>query len=111
SGHSGAVPGNQTYTVGITDDGGIALLRPDNSIVDQVGMSTGSLYKEGTPLASLGTTNLSPGCQRKPGGNAGFTDTDNNSADFQVLSPSNPQNSSSPCLVTGALSIAGSATP
>ena len=49
-GYSGAVPGNQTYTVGITDDGGIALTLPDATIVDAVGMSNGSAYKEGTVL-------------------------------------------------------------
>lgn len=38
-GYSGAVPGNQTYGTGITDEGGIALLMPDNTIVDQVGMN------------------------------------------------------------------------
>ena len=32
-GYSGAVAGNQTYTVGITDDGGIALTLPDGTIV------------------------------------------------------------------------------
>ncbi len=50
-GYSGAVPGNQTYTVGITDDGGIALTLPDATIVDAVGMSNGSAFKEGTVLA------------------------------------------------------------
>ena len=33
SGYSGTVAGNQTYTTGITDDGGLALTRGDNSIV------------------------------------------------------------------------------
>lgn len=111
SGYSGSVAGNQTYSTGVTDDGGIALLRADNSIVDQVGLSTGSAYKEGTPLASLGTTNADRGYERKPGGTQGFVDTDNNATDFQVLTPSNPQNSSSPCLGTGTLNIAGAATP
>src|ERR1044072_85716 len=37
-GYSGAVAGNQTYTVGITDDGGIALTLPDGTIVDAVGL-------------------------------------------------------------------------
>ncbi|HSL55733.1 MAG TPA: lamin tail domain-containing protein, partial [Pyrinomonadaceae bacterium] len=59
SGYSGAVPGNQTYTVGITDDGGIALTLPDGTIVDAVGMSNGSAYKEGTVLPSLGATTAS----------------------------------------------------
>src|ERR1044072_1847371 len=70
-GYSGAVPENQTYTVGITDDGGIALTLPDGTIVDAVGMSTGSAYKEGTVLASLGSTNSNRGYERKPGGAAG----------------------------------------
>ena len=42
AGYSGAVAGNLTYTSGITDDGGVALVRGDNSIADQVGMSAGS---------------------------------------------------------------------
>src|SRR5437762_6712063 len=53
--YSGAVPGDQTYATGITDDGGIAISKPDSIIVDQVGLSTGSAYKEGTPLATLGS--------------------------------------------------------
>src|SRR5437660_604857 len=56
--YSGAVAGNQTYATGITDDGGIAVLTSGNVIVDQVGMSAGSAYKEGTILASLGSSNL-----------------------------------------------------
>ncbi len=39
--YSGAAPGDQTFTTGITDDGGIAVTLPDNTVVDQVGMSTG----------------------------------------------------------------------
>jgi hypothetical protein len=58
AGYSGTVPGNTTYGTGITDDGGVALLKPDNTIVDQVGLSAGSAYKEGTPLTSLGASNL-----------------------------------------------------
>src|SRR5678815_4525033 len=59
-GYSGAVAGNQTYTVGITDDGGIALTLPDGTIVDAVGMSTGPAYKEGTTLTQP-TTNVNRG--------------------------------------------------
>jgi endonuclease G len=95
--YSGSVPGNQTFTVGITDDGGIALTLPDNTVVDQVGMSAGSAFKEGTPLANLGTSNLNRGYERKPGGaNGSTTDTDNNATDFQLITPSDPQNLSSP---------------
>src|ERR1043166_8756912 len=81
-GYSGTVAGDQTYTTGITDDGGIALTLSDNTIVDAVGMSTGSAFKEGTVLASLGSSNTNRGYERKPGGAAGSgTDTDNNAAD------------------------------
>ena len=97
SGYSGAVPGNQTYTVGVTDDGGIALLDASNVIIDQVGMSAGSAYKEGTTLAQLGTSNLNRSYERKPGGLNGSTqDTDNNATDFQLITPGDPQNLSSP---------------
>src|SRR4029078_8751897 len=84
---------------GITDDGGIALTLADNTIVDAVGMSTGSAFKEGTVLANLGTSNLNRGYERKPGGTAGSgTDTDNNAADFQLITPSDPQNSTTGCV-------------
>lgn len=96
--YSGSVPGDQTYTTGITDDGGIALTLPDNTIVDAVGMSTGSAFKEGTVLASLGSSNTDRGYERKPGGAAGSTtDTDNNANDFQLITPSDPQNSTTGC--------------
>jgi predicted extracellular nuclease len=96
-GYSGSVPGNQTYTTGITDNGGIALLMPDNTIVDQVGMSTGSAYKEGTVLTPM-SVNTNQSYERKPGGQQGSTqDTDNNADDFFFnASTSDPQNLSSP---------------
>jgi uncharacterized protein len=110
--YSGSVAGNQTYGTGITDDGGIALLNASNVIIDQVGMSTGSAYKEGTVLASLGTSNLNRGYERKPGGTAGSgTDTDNNASDFQVVSPSDPQNASSTCVDFNGPSGIGAASP
>lgn len=101
--YSGAVPGDQTYGVGITDTGGIGLFLPDDvTIVDQVGLSEGSAYKEGTPLASLGTANLDRSYERLPGGTAGSgTDSDDNASDFRLISPSDPQNSSSPCVDSG----------
>src|SRR5215813_9243265 len=37
---------NQTYTTGVTDDGGIAIARPDGVLLDQVGLSPGSAYRE-----------------------------------------------------------------
>ena len=102
AGYSGGISGNATYSTGITDDGGIAITRPDNTIVDQVGLSSGSAYKEGVPLASLGSSNLNRSYERKPGGADGNgIDTDNNSSDFALITPSTPQNLSSQCLTSG----------
>jgi uncharacterized protein len=95
--YSGAVAGDQTYTTGITDDGGIAITLPDDTIIDQAGLSSGSAYKEGSPLASLGSSDLDRSYERRPGGAAGSgQDSDNNAADFQLITPSDPQNTSSP---------------
>jgi predicted extracellular nuclease len=47
---SGSVAGNQTIRIGITNDGGIAIFNSAATIIDQVGMSAGSAYKEGTVL-------------------------------------------------------------
>jgi uncharacterized protein len=101
--YSGAVAGNQTYATGITDDGGMALTLADGTtVVDAVGLSAGSAYKEGTPLASLGASNLDRGYERKPGGAAGSgQDSDDNSADFALLTPSDPQNTASTCITGG----------
>jgi hypothetical protein len=97
--YSGTVTGDQTYSTGITDDGGIAVLTASNVIVDQVGMSAGSAYKEGTPLASLGSTNTNHGYERLPGGGSGSgQDTDNNTNDFHVIAPSDPQNMATACI-------------
>ncbi|MBI3913559.1 MAG: LysM peptidoglycan-binding domain-containing protein [Chloroflexi bacterium] len=99
-GYNMSVPADQTYTVGIADDGGIALTMPDGTtIVDQVGMSAGSAYKEGATLAAFGN-NTDQSYQRKSGG---CVDTNNNANDFQLATPSGPQNLASaatPCAVT-----------
>ncbi len=115
SGYSGGVVGDQTYTTGITDDGGVALLRPDNSIVDAVGMSMGSAYREGTPLAPLaGLANQS--YERLPNNGAANnnnrTDSDDNAADFvHNVSSSNPQNRASSCTPLGVTLADFHATP
>jgi hypothetical protein len=96
--YSGAVTSNQTYGVGITDDGGIALTMPSGTIIDQVGLSSGSAFKEGPSLAPL-TSNANRSYERRPGGSIGSNqDTDNNQNDFRLLSPGDPQNASSQCL-------------
>lgn len=94
-----SVPGNQTFSPGITDDGGIAITTASGTIVDQVGMSSGSAFKEGSPLAPH-TSNSSTSYERRPGGIQGHIDTDNNSADFS-FSGNSPRNASSGCLTVG----------
>lgn len=91
--YSGTIAGDQTYLTGVGDDGGLALTLPDNTVIDQVGMSAGSAFKEGTQLTNLGSSNLDRGYERKRDAATGiFVDTDDNSADFQLKTPSDPQN-------------------
>ena len=94
SGYSGTTPGNLAYTTGVSDNGGIALTDASNNIIDQVGIATtGTAYREGTPIATQLTTNVDRGYERKPGGlSVTLQDTNDNSADFQLTTPSNPQN-------------------
>jgi hypothetical protein len=109
SGYSGSVPGDLTYATGVTDTGGLALLDASGSIVDQVGLSSGSAYQSGTPLASLGSSNVDRGYQRRLTAAGLPQNTGDNSADFVTLSPTVPQNSASPCVTLGpSLSIADS---
>jgi uncharacterized protein (TIGR03437 family) len=106
SGFSGSVPPNQTYGTGITDDGGIAITGSNLArIIDAVGMSSGSAYKEGTTLTPL-AGNLDQSYERRPGGTFGNgVDTNNNAADFAITTPSNPQNTSSGCLDTSSADL------
>jgi hypothetical protein len=98
-GYSGAVAGDQTFSVGVADNGGIGLLTAADVIVDQVGMSAGSAYKEGTTLAPM-SLNQNQSYERLPGGGSGNgTDTNNNSADFVLnATTSNASNQSSTCI-------------
>lgn len=104
NGYSGPVVPDWFYGTGITNDGGIALILPDGvTIIDQVGLSSGSTYKEGTPLTPL-TTNVDRGYERRLGGTSdSCEDTGDNSADFQLINPSNPQNSNSPLSLCGVI--------
>ncbi len=100
TGYSAAVPGNQTYAAGIADDGGIVITGSNaTSIIDAVGVSSGSAYKEGTTLVPL-TNSVNQSYERKPGGASGNgTDTNNNAGDFLLnAGSSNPQNTDSPGL-------------
>ncbi|MFN8414433.1 MAG: lamin tail domain-containing protein [Anaerolineales bacterium] len=89
---------NTTYATDITADGGVAITLNDGvTVIDQVGLSVGSAYKEGTILAPLaGTANQS--YERKLGGAlSNCVDTNNNFSDFiWNNTSSNPQNMASP---------------
>ena len=97
TGYSGPTTADWTYGTGITDDGGVALtLSNGTTVIDQVGLSSGSAYKEGTPLSSL-AANIDQGYERRIGGaNGSCQDDDKNTTDFNLITPSDPQNSSSP---------------
>ncbi len=95
-GYTGTVTGDQTYNTGINDSGGIAILNAASAVIDEVGMSSGSAYGEGTRLSPL-LGNQNQSYERLPGGAGGSSqDTGDNATDFHVLTPSDPQNLSSP---------------
>ncbi len=96
-----------TYTSGVADSGGIGLTLPDETVIaDQVGLCSTTTYKEQTPLPAL-AGNLNRSYERKLGGAAGSCyDTDNNVVDFQVVTPSDPQNlSSAPTYCSGVSTV------
>ena len=82
-GYSGKVAADLTYTGGIDDNGGIALLDASSQMVDQVGMSAGTAYFETTPLAPM-TFNVNQSYERNNGGCYPDHDTDNNLSDFRL---------------------------
>jgi hypothetical protein len=86
---------DQTFSPGIVNDGGIALLTASGIVVDQVGMCTTTHFLESPPLPAL-PNDADQSYERKPGGSTACQDTDHNADDFQLISPSNPQNSTSP---------------
>lgn len=110
----GSVAPDASYSTGITDDGGIGVVRAsDGQVVDAVGMGAGSFYREGTTLAPQ-TTNADISRERLPGDGIGHDDTDDNATDFAAITPSSPHNSASPCLVASgptSPSASGSAVP
>ncbi|MBU0494836.1 MAG: lamin tail domain-containing protein [Chloroflexi bacterium] len=103
--YSGSTPGDQTYATGITDNGGIAVCSGPCStlanIVDQVGMSAGSAYKEGTTLTPM-SVSQDQSFERLPlhgdPTSVNTQDTDDNGIDFFFNSGiSNPENMASSC--------------
>ncbi len=96
NGYSGPVPGDQTYSTGIADNGGIALTTPDDVVLDAVGLSTGSAYKEGNVLPAFTSVNKNQSYERKSASCGPDQDTNDNRADFEYRDGySSPQNSAS----------------
>jgi uncharacterized protein (TIGR03437 family) len=94
--YSGIVPADQTYATGFANNGGIAVTLANDVIVDQVGLSTGSAFREGMHLTPL-PSDANQGYERRPGGGSGSAqDTNDNFNDFELLVPSDPQNLTSP---------------
>lgn len=97
SGYSGSVGGDVIYKTGITDTGGLAIADAGGTVLDQVGLSGGSAYGEGTRLASLGSTNADRSYARISNAAGLVQDTGDNAADFSLQSPSVPHNAGSSC--------------
>jgi len=121
NGYNGPVIPDLAFTAGVEDNGGIAIFNASGQRIDAIGLCPDLLitptptppaqaFFEGTPLTPL-TTNEDRGYERKPGGAGGSCyDTDDNAVDFTLISPSDPQNSSSQLTVcTGAATA--TATP
>jgi MYXO-CTERM domain-containing protein len=97
-GFSGKAAPDATYTRSIADDGGIAVTDTLGNVIDQIGLSVGSTYVEGTFLAPM-TLGINQSYERNSGGCFPSQDTDNNTADFRYNgSSSYPQNSATNCL-------------
>ena len=94
--YSGTVPGDATYSAGLADNGALAIVQvADGAVIDSVGWGTISTSFVETSPAPAPASGQS--IEREPGGNDGNgQDTNDNSVDFQVISPPNPQNLASP---------------
>ncbi len=80
---SGAtIIGYTQYSTGMADNGGAALTTSADVVIDQVGFSTGSAYKEGTPLTPKSLANDDRYVR--------FQDTNNNVGDFSTATGSLP---------------------
>lgn len=89
--YSGSVPGNVIMFPFLSDTSGIALRTRTGQVVDQVGMSTNTVFKEGSPLPPFGSANTDRSYSRVG------PDLGDNAVDFQMQSPSTPRNSRESC--------------
>jgi hypothetical protein len=103
SGYTGAVVPDVTMSGGLTDKASVVVQRGAivlDAVCEYCGLNPfdATYTCEGTPFLYTGCTsnNTDRSIERKPGGALGnATDTGDNSADFVISTPSNPQSSSS----------------
>ncbi len=85
---------DQNFSAGIADKGGIAILDNHGTVIDRVGMCVDTLYREGSPLPPM-ASNVDGSYERISDGASGnFQDTENNLADFILITPSDPESMS-----------------
>jgi hypothetical protein len=119
SGYSGGVTPDRTYqnSTGTADNGGIAILNASSATpIDAVGNGASAVFHEGTALPAFPPQPTPPAqyadlsYERRPGTASAYVDTDNNVADFQLISPATPRNSNVANCRTN-LTMTGAASP
>ncbi|MBI5951939.1 MAG: DUF11 domain-containing protein [Chloroflexi bacterium] len=85
----------------IADDGGIAITDAVDVPIDEVGMCAGTEYQEGGILTPLSATVVDSYERLSGGALDSCQDMGDNSSDFQLIDPSNPQNSATPRRLCG----------
>ena len=108
---SSVTSADQTYSANLDKEGGLALFNNLGSLVDQVGMCATTQYHEGTTLQPL-TDSSDQSYERKPGGSTSCFDTNDNAADFALISPASPLKKAIPVeMCAGVLAYTPSSTP
>ncbi len=103
SSHNSSIGGgDQTYSPGLTDSGGLALFDTGGNMIDAVGMCSTTSFREGSNLAPL-SGNIDQSYERRPGGATACYDIGNNAADFVLISPSTPLNRNAPLALCGGV--------
>ena len=114
AGYSAGVPANRTFVNVTSDNGSIAILNASSATpIDQVGNGTSLLaFGEGTRLPAFTASTDSQSYHRRTDPAAGFVDTNNNAADFQLISPATPRNSNQAnCLTPESLTVNVGSSP
>jgi len=111
--YSGSVtPDLASINLSIGDTGGLALFLADGvTIVDQVGLCSGTLYREGTAITPPTAANVNRSFDRKSSLLGICVDSNNNALDFIVRAPSDPQNLASPLTKCGNPTATPTITP